>query len=60
LHNEEPIVNALVHDLKEVWEHSVDKQAAAPSAAPSAAHNSYASPSFDLQQQQVSTPLDPM
>ena len=59
LHDEEPIVNALVHDLKEFWEHSVDKQTAAPSAAPSVAHNSHASAYFDLQQQQVSTPLDP-
>jgi len=59
LHNEEPIVNALVHDLKEAWEHSVDKQTAAPSAAPSAAHNNHASASFDVQQQHVSTPLDP-
>jgi len=51
LHNEEPIVNALVHDLKEAWEHSVDKQAATPSAAPSASHNNHATTSFDLQQQ---------
>jgi len=60
LHNEEPIVNALVHDLKEVWVHSVDKEAAAPSNAPSAAHNNHASTSFDRQQQQVSSPFDPV
>jgi len=60
LHNEEPIVEALVDDLKEAWEHSIDKQTAAPSTAPSAAQNNHVSASFNIQQQQVSSPLDPV
>lgn len=60
LHNEEPIVEALVDDLKEAWEPYDDKQTTTPFVAPSAAQNSHVSASFDIQQQQVSSPLDPV
>jgi len=60
LHNEEPCVEALVDDLKEAWEHFIDKQTTAPSTAHSAAQNSHVLASFNIQQQQVSSPIDPV
>ena len=49
LHNEEPFVEALVDDLMEAWEHSIDKQTTAPSATPSVAQNNHVSASFNIQ-----------
>ncbi|AES70132.1 DUF4283 domain protein [Medicago truncatula] len=50
LNIDEPIVDVLVQDLKEVWENSAAKQTAAHPAAPSATQNNHVSTSFDIQQ----------
>lgn len=60
LNIDEPIVDALVQDLKEVWENSATKQTAAHSDSPSDTQNSHVSASFDIQQKPGLLHIDPV
>jgi len=60
LNNDEPIVDALVQDLKEVWEHLATKQTTTHSAALSDTQNNHVSASFGIQQQPGLLPNDPV
>jgi len=60
LNIDEPIVDVLVQDLREVWENSAAKQTTVHSAAPSNTQNSHVSTSFDIQQKPGLLHIDPV
>jgi len=61
--NNEPIVEALVHDLKEVWENSASKNTTDDVAdynSDAQDGNSHVSATFEVKQQPVCSPTVPL